>query len=580
MKKTAWKGASSTEIAILIGISVVVVALGTMIFYNNIRNATLNTNMRQSFDGGSTANYTAENRDYANSQIEVQTMGAQGLEMMRRKANNMALELIESTNAETKANDIAYLAKALEIMTGETHICTKMTKDTDKHCLDFSSNYQYVTTLGSSLTITMGNIQNNAGRLGDSAKAEKKECNEDALSCTSKAVTSHETIPEPPAGPLTLKPNVINAIATTVYKDAKDYPTATNAEKIEAIIALTKAVYGDIDKNVALVDIDVKDLITSPTDDISSGTSSVITNAKDLTLFYLDKLNARMDFFYTQCEFNPVSGMPKDSACNNGKFNNSITSDEYNNFKVWYNELLNNVQKSNGTKEELAEILNNALANQNVVNTIEKDTLNRAIDDDETFTSKSASTVINDLIVNLFGKGSKSDGFATPGTLKVQESSVTANRVANSEFWSGCYDLYTDIIDFVSDKFKNIGSYFARTAGEAAQDFVQTADEIHEIWQSDEPTVDKIIDTTEKTNDLIVDVREIAHNSLSDAKDVVSDVYADKPVVKTIANAALTVVDVTVQAVTYVAQAAVKVVETGAKVVKAIGGFFKKLFGR
>ena len=96
---------------------------------------------------------------------------------------------------------------------------------------------------------------------------------------------------------------------------------------------------------------------------------------------------------------------------------------------------------------------------------------------------------------------------------------------------------------------------------------------------------------TEKTNDLIVDVREIAHNSLSEAKDVISDVYADKPVTKFVANAALTVVDASIQAATYVAQAAVKVVEVVSvatatvvggvvKAAKAVGGFFKKLFGR
>ncbi len=547
MKKAAWKkGVSSTEIGILIAISVAVVTLGTMIFYNNIKNTTLNSNMRQSFGGGSSANYTAENRDYAASQIDVQTMGAQGLEMMRRKANNMAIELIEATNPEKKANDIAYLSKAIEIITGETHICTYMKEDSEKHCNKFSQ-YKYVTTLGNALTI----VTHNSIDMPDNStlidNGTKETCNGGPLSCMPN---------NNPPGPLPLGSSVVNAIAASVYKDSEGYPTATRAEKIDAIIELTKAVYYDIDKNVALIDIGLEGTTKNPTDTISD----------EKIRMYLNGLEERMHSFFNDC-ISEFGGLP-DADCSNGNF--SVKASDRNYFNNWLSNLSSSLSSSSLTKEEVADIINEAFKDEEIKRIIQSDTKNRAIEEDDVFGPKSASTITNELCEYAGG---------TACVYEVAEASHTANTVAQNPFLKGCYNFYNNIIEGVKDTFENIGGHYVEAAVQVAQDFVQTADEIFDVWQTDEPTVDKVIDSAEKTNEFIVDVRDIAHSSLTEAKDVVSDVYSDRPIVKTIANAALTVVDVSIQAATYVAQAAVKVVETGAKVVKAIGGFFKKLFG-
>ncbi len=153
MKKK--RALSVMETAVTVGIVVVIAVLAVGMFTDGLHGLIANGGSAKYIksDGAQAQKtaYQTYNRDYSATQIEVQVTGEQGLEMLRRKANNMALGLINS-DYTSKAIEIAYLSRVVEIITGESYFCEFMQKNSEEHCQEFTK-YAYKTSVTSALTI-------------------------------------------------------------------------------------------------------------------------------------------------------------------------------------------------------------------------------------------------------------------------------------------------------------------------------------------------------------------------------------------------------------------------------------------
>lgn len=155
----------TTELAITLGLATVVAVIAIGMFNENIKEMISSGNFQNFFnnDGGKTA-YSAFNRDYTDSQINVQIMGEQGLEMLRQKANNKVLDLASTNPTATDSNTVGYLILAIESIVGEPDICVRMKKESKKTCNAKDANiggYNYrvdISTISSGLiTLTKSN---------------------------------------------------------------------------------------------------------------------------------------------------------------------------------------------------------------------------------------------------------------------------------------------------------------------------------------------------------------------------------------------------------------------------------------
>lgn len=141
-------GMVSTEVAISIGLTVAVLFIVLGLFSDNLKAMVTQSNIKSFFEGNDSKTfYSSFNRNYSNSVVETQMVGEQGLEQMRKRANNKAIEKIESpfSDSNANANTIGYLAIAIQSMVGEPHVCTYMKKNSKKVCdkIDPEIGYQY-----------------------------------------------------------------------------------------------------------------------------------------------------------------------------------------------------------------------------------------------------------------------------------------------------------------------------------------------------------------------------------------------------------------------------------------------------
>lgn len=160
MKHSKKIGAITVEVAIGIALAVIVVLVTLGLFSENLANMISSSGIANMFKNTNKTTYSSFNRDYTNSQINVQLIGEQGLAMLRSIANNKAIEQIDKymDGADTSvinANSIAYLAIAINSIVGSPDICVYMKKDSDKKCdQDGIGGYSYRINLnGGSITI-------------------------------------------------------------------------------------------------------------------------------------------------------------------------------------------------------------------------------------------------------------------------------------------------------------------------------------------------------------------------------------------------------------------------------------------
>lgn len=130
-------GAITTEVAIGIGLAVVVLFVLIGLFNNNISEMISNSSFPNIFNKKpQKTDYGSFGRVYSSSQVNVNIIGEQGLAMIRRDANNKALNLIENDFSNNNANGdiIGYLTLIIKIIVGEPDICIWMNKDSDEIC--------------------------------------------------------------------------------------------------------------------------------------------------------------------------------------------------------------------------------------------------------------------------------------------------------------------------------------------------------------------------------------------------------------------------------------------------------------
>lgn len=254
MKNACRFAAVSTEVAIGIALAAIVLITAIALFNDNLSNMVTNTKLSNVFNGNSDkTSYASYNRDYTNSQINVQIMGEQGLSMLRKRANNKAIELIEGpfSTSNTYGSTIAYLSEAIKIITGEPHICKYMKNESVKHCdEDNNGGYNYtIETAGSTLAISQIDSSGNIV----------------------KTVT-----------PIAVDNTVSTAIGyINVPTDSTKHSSLLYKEQYDTIMNLTKAVLSYIKGDAVLLNV-VSNFTTSSNSNVVAASNNLVDALKGL----------------------------------------------------------------------------------------------------------------------------------------------------------------------------------------------------------------------------------------------------------------------------------------------------------
>lgn len=341
MRKSLKKAFTTMELGITLGVVTLVVIAAVTLFGKNITAMVQSGGMNNALTkNDEKIAYSSMNRDYKKSQIDVQITGAQGLEMLRKKANNKALEIVSSpfANSNPDANSLAYLAKAVEIISGEQHYCAYMPKNTDKHCDDAKLAYAYnVSISGSALNVV---------RKTDSEAINIKTT--ENLS----SITSGYSIPV----------------------NAEGYPTLSTDEKYTMLLDMTKRAKGIVRDDCLLLNIREEQTKETAKGGAQDSGTSQRTNAQSILL----KLyNAITENYNTTAEYSTAEGKIITRSTKQGKLTEAgdlITNSEYAEFMVWYEKTNNAIKESSNDAEALVE-LTNALTDSSILAMVQKDTI-------------------------------------------------------------------------------------------------------------------------------------------------------------------------------------------------------------
>lgn len=163
-------GMITVELAVSLVLVVVALFVALGLFSDNLKVMFTSGNFKNIFNKDNKV-YTMYSRDYASSQISVQVMGEQGLQMLRKTANNTALSLIpgnlpEGVPTVVPSNpNLAYLASIIQVLVGDPSICVYMNRDSRRRCNSpeiggFKYNIPYVSASNNALTITKVKSEN------------------------------------------------------------------------------------------------------------------------------------------------------------------------------------------------------------------------------------------------------------------------------------------------------------------------------------------------------------------------------------------------------------------------------------
>lgn len=168
MKKRLGKHPAMMTVELGVSLVLIVVVLFVVIglFNDNIKSMIGSSNFSRLFSANGLKTFFQNfGRNYDDSQIYVQIMGEQGLEMLRKKANNSDLDLIEtaksaSSTDSTTTNTIIYLANIIKLIVGDQKICSQIKnipKPSSATCTDLGLSVKYdLSADGSALTIKDG----------------------------------------------------------------------------------------------------------------------------------------------------------------------------------------------------------------------------------------------------------------------------------------------------------------------------------------------------------------------------------------------------------------------------------------
>lgn len=327
-------GTVSTEVVIGISLSIVVLFVALGLFSDNLSAMVSNSNLGNAFNNTGKTLFSSFNRDYSDSQINVQIMGEQGLAMLRRKANNMAIEQIQkiydgSDTSTTNANSIGYLALAIKAIVGQSDICFYMKKDSDKPCKDIEgTNY----TLGSSSSALTLNKFDENGRSSGSNPPSK------AFSSEASSVLSSFTVPVS---------NGISSLTTEgKYKFIRDLSVKAEPFVYSQVILIRTI---NTFKNTQIVQ------------PLSSALISLLSDLKQ-----------SVNSAYHGCKGNGISPEYGESCCNGSKglFGSHIMigdashdcwigKNENNAFNSWADDRISDIKKSSKSDIDLVNIIFN-----------------------------------------------------------------------------------------------------------------------------------------------------------------------------------------------------------------------------
>lgn len=162
MKKRLGKNSAMMTVELGVSLVLIVVVLFVVIglFNDNIKSMIGSSNFSRLFSAnGLKTLFQSFNRNYDDSQIYVQIMGEQGLQMLRQKANNNDENLIDaaqltpgSTNPQT-VNTILYLARVSRIIMNDNYICKKIKSPSTALCVALDGIAYEVIDNGDTITI-------------------------------------------------------------------------------------------------------------------------------------------------------------------------------------------------------------------------------------------------------------------------------------------------------------------------------------------------------------------------------------------------------------------------------------------
>lgn len=366
MKKSERKlGNVSAEVAVGIALAVVVLFIALGLFSDNLKQMSLNTKLSNVFNSdGAKFEYSKFGRDYSNSQINVQLTGEQGLEQLRRKANNKAIELIESpfSIANTKVNEIAYLAVAIKSIVGKPDICVYMNKDSNKFCdEDDIGGYNYlIKSIGANLVIT---------------RVAKTDGN-GVLIREEKTLT------------LPLNSSVSSILSSlSVPAGSNGRSSLNQKQQYEFIINLSMAVKAYVDNSVLLL---LKSFSTFKYNAIDATSTKLIADFKGLS----SAVDQSANIAYRAC-----SGDPSifDIYLNYSNYGCQgyyrIEAEDYAKIVSWKSDLDNKFSAlpSDCKVADVAKIFTDSIADGTIVSIIDNDNFHSENDDD----ANSASNIFN-----------------------------------------------------------------------------------------------------------------------------------------------------------------------------------------
>lgn len=130
----------TVELAVTLVLIVVALFVTLGLFNNNLRDMVANSNFKNLFNGnGSRTFFSFFNKDYKNAQVYVQIMGEQGLQILRKKANNGVVSTVASLPPGGGSNPgafstISYLSQIITVIMGNSVICDTMITPSTAEC--------------------------------------------------------------------------------------------------------------------------------------------------------------------------------------------------------------------------------------------------------------------------------------------------------------------------------------------------------------------------------------------------------------------------------------------------------------
>lgn len=357
-------GAVTVEVAIGVALAVVVVLVALGLFSENLSNMVSSSGFANMFKNHDKTTYSSFNRDYTDSQVNIQLIGEQGLAMLRNIANNKAISQIDkyfsgSDTSVTNVNSITYLAVAINAIVGSPDICVYMKKDSDKKCdQDGIGGYSYKINLnGGSISM------NKVGSMGSKSPAVGGDFTSGAAGISIKAAPGTSVSA---ASPMSQGYSPAGISTTSIYNYIKDLSFfADQSNTVYDPVILIKALNAGNASNAALTDI-----ITSISD--------VFNNSDPQKGVVASVVSAHNKCYDSLLTMDASSGDPGCGDRYTSVYPGSdsyLSDDEMNRIKNYTTTLMSSINNANNAAD-VENLVNTLLSNPDFIFVLENDHIN------------------------------------------------------------------------------------------------------------------------------------------------------------------------------------------------------------